>query len=110
MEYWIGGGLGRTPSLQYPSTPLLQSLRPKPIANFFSQPPPHPPFQLEPDAQKPVARKPRDGCRRGDPLMIELEVGFEFPYLQRLTEFSFEDRLDADGIARLDEHRDGLDW
>ena len=42
--------------------------------------------------------------------MIELEVGFEFSYLQRLTEFSFEDRLDADGIARLDEHRDGLDW
>jgi|GraSoiStandDraft_17_1057272.scaffolds.fasta_scaffold254413_1 hypothetical protein len=41
--------------------------------------------------------------------MVEFEVGFEFPYLQSFAEFSFENCLDADGIASFDEYRNGLD-
>ena len=42
--------------------------------------------------------------------MIKFEVGFDPSNLQRLAEFPFEDRLDADRIARFDEDSDGLDW
>jgi hypothetical protein len=40
--------------------------------------------------------------------VVEFKLGFEFSDLQRFAELAFEDRFDADSVARFDEHGDGL--
>src|SRR5438046_10591672 len=60
-----------------PNTPVLHysiSVLAKEKANFFPDASAQPFFCLEPDAQKPVPRKPSEGCRGADPLVVELEV------------------------------------
>src|SRR5262249_62119842 len=42
--------------------------------------------------------------------MVEFKVRLEFSDLERLAEFSLEDRLHAHRVARFNEYRDGFNW
>ena len=84
-------------------------LRFEPVTDFLPQSPAHSFFQLEPDPQEPIARRPGERGRRGDPLVIEFEIGFDFSDMQGLAEFASKDRPDANRVALFDENRHGFE-
>src|SRR6185295_3555695 len=56
----------------------------------------------------PVAGEPGEGCRGRNPLVVEFKFRFKFPDLERFTELTLKDGLDAYGISRFDEYGHGF--